>query len=164
MILDLRRIFSEVGSSLSIDDSIDMSDYEIGGVTPVKEPIAYVGCIKNSAGVVSLSYDAKVIYTSVCDRCAEPTTKVLPTMHFEHIIVTEQIGEDEEYIVAEDMQIDLDEIIRCDVALNLPSKFLCKDDCKGICSGCGRNLNKEACVCKKEIDPRLAVLQQLLDD
>lgn len=163
MILDLRRIFSEVGSSRNIETTVDMSGYQVGGEVPVSKPIAFVGCIKNAAGVVSLSYSADVTYTAPCDRCAEPTTKELPTMHFDHVIVTEQVGDDDEYLVAEDMQIDLDEVVLCDVALNLPTKFLCKEDCKGICFGCGKNLNFEECRCKPEIDPRLAVLQQLLD-
>ena len=81
MIFDLRQIFSEVGLKAEISESVDLSDYSVGGVAPVTKPIAYVGCIKNTAGVVSFSYDASVTYSAPCDRCAEPTTKDLPPMH-----------------------------------------------------------------------------------
>ncbi|MGB9809870.1 MAG: YceD family protein, partial [Caldanaerobacter sp.] len=49
------------------------------------------------------------------------------------------------------------------VILSLPMKFLCKEDCKGLCPICGTNLNYGSCSCKREdIDPRLEVLSKLL--
>ena len=36
-------------------------------------------------------------------------------------------------------------------------------ECKGLCCGCGVNLNVDTCKCEKEVDPRLAALRQLLD-
>ena len=47
--------------------------------------------------------------------------------------------------------------------LNLDSKLLCREDCKGLCSRCGKNLNLGPCDCRKEPDPRLAALAQLLE-
>ena len=41
--------------------------------------------------------------------------------------------------------------------------FISSEDCKGLCSRCGADLNLGPCACGKEIDPRLAVLSQLLD-
>ena len=46
----------------------------------------------------------------------------------------------------------------------MDTKNLCSPDCKGLCPGCGANLNHEACRCKKAVDPRLAKLAQLLED
>jgi len=52
-----------------------------------------------------------------------------------------------------------------EVILDLPSKHLCKDDCKGICFKCGKNLNEGECDCEtREVDPRLAKLMELLDN
>ena len=62
-----------------------------------------------------------------------------------------------------DEQLDLDELMGEVFILNLDTKNLCSEDCKGICPGCGADLNKEACRCKREIDPRLAKLAQLLE-
>ena len=50
-----------------------------------------------------------------------------------------------------------------DLVLELPLRYLCKPDCKGLCCRCGKNLNDGPCGCQKEIDPRLAALRQLLD-
>ena len=40
----------------------------------------------------------------------------------------------------------------------------CSEECKGLCPTCGKNLNHEKCNCKKEVDPRMAALLQLLDE
>ena len=45
--------------------------------------------------------------------------------------------------------LELDDDIREEIILNWPMKPLCKDDCRGICSGCGNNLNITSCACKK---------------
>ena len=45
----------------------------------------------------------------------------------------------------------------------LPTKVLCREDCKGICPNCGKDLNEEECNCKNEnIDPRLEALQNFV--
>jgi uncharacterized protein len=49
--------------------------------------------------------------------------------------------------------------------MEFPSRFLCSDDCKGLCQRCGKNLNEGACNCgKDEIDPRLAPLKKILEE
>ncbi len=58
---------------------------------------------------------------------------------------------------------DLDDIVTTTFVLNMDSKLLCSDDCKGLCFRCGANLNLGPCGCKPEPDSRFAVLQQLLD-
>ena len=62
-----------------------------------------------------------------------------------------------------DGKLDLSQLALEDVFLSLPSKLLCKEDCKGICPQCGKNLNEGPCGCKKEVDPRLAALLDFLD-
>ena len=60
-------------------------------------------------------------------------------------------------------QADLDDILTTAVVLNMDSKLLCSEDCKGLCPKCGADLNLGPCGCKPEMDPRLAVLQQFLN-
>lgn len=82
-----------------------------------------------------------------------------------HILVTEVNDEDnDDYIIIEDMKLDIAELTLEDIYLALPSKFLCSDDCKGVCPSCGVNLNTGSCSCKKEVDPRLEALLDLLND
>lgn len=59
-------------------------------------------------------------------------------------------------------QIDLDPILREQVLLALPMDAVCREDCKGLCSQCGQNLNEQQCACdQKVIDPRLAALKNI---
>ena len=57
----------------------------------------------------------------------------------------------------------MDEILSSLFILDMETKFLCREDCKGLCPTCGKNLNLGPCGCRKSLDPRFAVLEQLLD-
>ena len=70
----------------------------------------------------------------------------------------------DELLLVNELRFDLDPLITEDIFLDLPAKFLCKEDCKGMCYKCGKDLNTDSCSCKKDVDPRLAALQQLLDN
>lgn len=64
------------------------------------------------------------------------------------------------------MLIDSDEIdpiqlLQQQVYLSLPMKKLCSEGCRGICEGCGANLNEEQCQCKKETSSPFDVLAKL---
>lgn len=61
--------------------------------------------------------------------------------------------------------IDLTEPIKEDILLTLPSKPLCRKDCKGLCTKCGQDLNDKKCGCKKETkNLRLSDLDKLKFD
>jgi uncharacterized protein len=62
----------------------------------------------------------------------------------------------------EDEKIDLKELAREQILLNLPEQIFCTEDCKGLCDKCGANRNLINCNCEeKEIDPRWAALKNL---
>lgn len=64
--------------------------------------------------------------------------------------------------VIEGNTIDLDELVREQILLNLPEKIFCREDCRGLCEKCGANRNLINCNClDTEIDPRWAALKKL---
>lgn len=64
--------------------------------------------------------------------------------------------------IIEDGEIDLTELVREQILLNLPERTFCMEDCKGLCEKCGANRNLIDCNCiEKEIDPRWAALKDL---
>ena len=76
--------------------------------------------------------------------------------------VEEVVGE--EGVVLEGTILDVGNIAKNNIVVELPIRFLCKEDCKGICSQCGADLNITECNCKHEqFDERFAVLKKLLD-
>jgi uncharacterized protein len=61
-------------------------------------------------------------------------------------------------------ELDLQELAREQILLNIQMKSLCRESCKGLCPRCGADLNIETCSCvAKEIDPRLEVLKNFFE-
>jgi uncharacterized protein len=59
-------------------------------------------------------------------------------------------------------EIDLDAIVREQILLDLPMDGLCREDCRGLCSVCGQDLNVRECGCeRKVVDPRWAALKDI---
>ena len=99
------------------------------------------------------------------DRCARDFSREV-RFPIDVVLVTEladEENEDEWVFPLEGDSADLDDIVRTVFVLSLDSKLLCKEDCKGICQRCGKNLNDGPCNCQKELDPRFAALKQLLE-
>ena len=165
MILDLRRIFATENSVLDIDGCLDMSDVDIASGFPLKKPVQYKGSVKNSASVVLLKLEIQFQYTAPCDRCGE-LTSVCHSVTIEKSLATSlQRQESDTIILVPDMRLEVDELVYTEVILNLPSKHLCKENCKGLCAKCGKNLNEGSCRCDAgEPDPRFDKLRELLSD
>lgn len=163
MLLDLRRVFVEEIKELPFSGSFSMSDTEISGSYPFVSPVSYTGKVTAFAGEARMEAEVTFTFEIPCDRCLEPIRSEY-CYRFSHGLVRTLNQEDNnDYIQVEDEKIDVDELLRADILLELPSKFLCKPDCKGLCSQCGKNLNEGDCGCNKtRIDPRLEVLQQLI--
>ena len=162
--INLEPIFNEIGSTLKINHTLDLSDIEFSNERPMTEPCKVEGEIRNETDIVSLSATVTVLYSGNCDRCAKEVTKEY-TIPMEHTFVTElNDDQNDEYVLVPTMRFDLEGLATEDVLLSLPTKFLCSEDCKGICSRCGKNLNDGPCDCKPEIDPRLQALADMLDD
>ena len=163
MIIELESIFNTDGSSYEFDYELSLSHISVSGVNPLKSPVKVKGIVKNNTGIVTLWANVELIYSAACDRCAEETEKTYK-YDFSHNLIASLSNEDnDDFLVVSDMRLDLDELIEEDVNLELPTKFLCSEDCKGVCVMCGKNLNKDQCDCKKPIDPRLEGLLQFLE-
>ena len=165
MLLGLSKIIDCPGASIPFSVSVDLSDLLYGECYPVSEPVAASGVVRNTAGVLVMTGSIATTIHGVCDRCATDFDQQV-TFPSDVVLVTElsnEENEDEWVFPLEGDNADLEDIVRTVFVLNFDSKLLCKPDCKGLCCGCGRNLNNEACTCQKEIDPRFAALKQLLE-
>lgn len=165
MVVDLKRIFANDNSVLPIEYSLDLKDVEVSGIYPLKKPVTVSGTVSNKASLVELDAVITYEYAAPCDRCGTDTAKV-HTVKISKSLATAIEGEDSDTILlVPDMKLDLDELVYTEVIVSLPMKHLCKETCKGICPKCGKNLNDGECGCpKKEIDPRLSALADLLNN
>ncbi len=165
MQLNLAKIIDRPGAETAFQTQVDLHELQFGGSFPVTEPVSASGTIRNTAGVLLLSGTLSTTLHCVCDRCATPFTRAF-RLPLEAVLVTELQSEqeaDEWVFLLENDSVDLDDIVTTTLVLNMDSQLLCREDCKGLCARCGKNLNEGPCSCGKEIDPRLAVLAQLLE-
>ena len=132
-------------------------------------PMKVSGEITNTAGYMRMTLTMSVDYQAECARCLDTVTGCF-SLDLEKTVapkkLLENLDEDklDDYAIIEDGFLDMDEPLREQIEMEFPVRFLCKDDCKGLCSKCGHNLNKGDCGCqKKEIDPRLAPLAKILE-
>lgn len=162
MQLDLRTIFVQEGMSVPVDCEIDFSQFEEED-SPFAAPVHIIGSVENRSGIVTLDYEAEFEYHHACDRCAEDLERTLK-YSFSHILLEAVEDEnDDEIIEVPGLLLELDELAYSDILLALPTKYLCSEDCRGLCPQCGANLNEGNCSCITDtIDPRLAVLRDLL--
>ena len=165
MLLGLSKIIDCPGATVPFSTSVDLSDLCFGVSYPVSEPVKAEGMVRNTAGVLVMTGEINTCIHGTCDRCATAFDREI-NLPINVVLVTEMANEeneDEWVFPLEGDSADLEDIIRTVFVLNLDSKLLCKEDCKGICCRCGKNLNHEACTCQKELDPRFAALKQLLE-
>ena len=165
MLLGLSKIIDCPGASVPFSTSADLSDLRYGESYPVTEPVEASGTVRNTAGVLMMTGSLQTTIHGVCDRCAADFERFVE-FPIDVVLVTElsnEENEDEWVFHLEADAADLEDIVRTVFVLNLDSKLLCSEDCKGLCCRCGKNLNEGPCSCQKEIDPRFAALKQLLE-
>lgn len=164
LILDLKGLFVTEGLVIHKEYTLNMEDTMVNGEKPFTSPVKVNIQAENRAGLVKLSLATSFDYEKPCDRCGTDVAKCL-NYNFEHYLVTSLSGDqNDDYIETPDHTIDIDELVTTDILLELPSKHLCSDYCKGLCPKCGTDLNKSTCSCiTKDIDPRLEALKKLLD-
>ena len=165
MRLNLKDIINVPGAAVPFEFQMDLSELDFNGARPIDQPVQVTGRVRNMAGALVLEAEAKTTLHLSCDRCTKPFTKeqVVP---IDTLLATELADEssDDEIVLLDGDEVDLDEVATMAFVLAMDSKNLCSEDCKGICAGCGVDLNVGECRCKPEVDPRLAALAQLLED
>ena len=166
MLLGLNKIIETPGATVPFSTSVDLSDLCYGVSYPVTEPVRAEGQVRNTAGVLVMTGSIETTIHGTCDRCADHFDREI-SFPIDVVLVTElsnEENEDEWVFPLEGDSADLDDIVRTVFVLNLDSKLLCKEDCRGLCHRCGKNLNDGPCNCQKELDPRFAALKQLLEN
>ena len=162
MKLNLKKIIDMPGASVPFECELETEGLDFAGISRYVSAPSAEGCIYNEAGVLHLEADITASMICICDRCGEefPSIKETPV---DAVLVEENTGDDPELFVIQGEEADLDEILSTCFILDMETKFLCSEDCKGLCPTCGKNLNLGPCECRKQPDPRFAVLEQLLD-
>ena len=126
-------------TGLSLEETGTGAEFDLAGPGMVFTQLVTIRAeVQKIDGVVEIALTVKSAFTCNCDRCLEKMSRALQTA----VTVLRPVkGESE---------IDITQLAREEVLLGYPQKWLCRDDCKGLCVQCGRNLNKDFCNCRKQ--------------
>ena len=163
MLLNVKPILHTPGKRLDFQFELDLSDMEFSGRYPISRPVAVSGEVRNTAGILELTLNARSTLDAVCDRCGKAFVQEKDVLFACMLAEELQNEENDEIVLLEDGMVDVGELARTAFILDMDTKTLCSEDCKGLCPRCGADLNLGPCSCKKETDPRLAVLAKLLE-
>ena len=173
MILDLTKLLSGEVNRINVDFELqpELED----GLTVALDGVEFTslarvkGVITDNAGYMRLALTVSLDYSGECARCLAPVSGEFATDLEKTVATKDSLGdlsEDklDDYAIIEDGFLDIDSELFEQLEMEFPARFLCDEDCRGLCQRCGKNLNFESCDCMcREVDPRLLPLQKILD-
>ena len=154
------------------DITIEPVDIELDETTArLKGPVRANGKIEKHAGWFDIEGLIEADAEVDCSRCLEPVNLQLSIAFKERLVRGQKMndGPDGEVdpneldlSVFDDEHIDLNELVREQILLDLPEQIFCTENCQGLCPKCGANRNLIDCNCgDDEVDPRWAGLSNL---
>ena len=172
MLIEIKDFLSSSDQVMEVKGELDNqeSDYNIDNLDLIW-PIEFAGNIFKLDNDLLLDLCINYKYNTQCDRCLKPMVDEVE----EHIkaYFTRDLMEKEDEATIEYFQLDedgifLDDLIISQVITSIPLKKLCKEDCKGLCHICGKDLNEGPCDCtiaeEVDVDPRFEKLLNLFND
>lgn len=164
MRLNVNRVLHTPDSGEDFRFEMDLSDLEFGGEQPISQPVIVEGRVQNKAGMLLLELQARTTLHCRCSRCLDAFALDKVTDYDCVLAQEKQFDDSDEIVLLDHDEVDLDDLARTAFILDMDTVFLCSPDCQGLCPGCGANLNREDCRCRKQVDPRLAALAKLLEE
>ncbi|MBQ9428683.1 MAG: DUF177 domain-containing protein [Clostridia bacterium] len=175
MVLDITSILSGEKSRLDIDYMLtipkEATDTRSMNLSDVSFPTAarVTGQLTDNAGYMRLTLSVVLPYVTLCARCAREVRGEF-AIDFARTVVTEGMIEDaekkeEDFAVSENGKLDIDGQLIEILSLEFPMRILCKEDCKGLCPRCGKDLNDGPCDCRTgEIHPAFAAILKQFEE
>ncbi len=171
MKLNIESLYNKEIRSKDFDLSENVSSFEFSGVEyKLVSPVHLSGQISKAGQNFLLKAKVEFVFLGSCNRCLADV-KVPVEYNIDAYLMREEYDESEfedvDVFEINSSDVDLMKIIDSTLCFNMPQRILCSEYCKGICSGCGVNLNTENCKCEDsidvdDIDPRFAKLKELL--
>ena len=135
------------------------------------EPAVVRGRASCKAGEVEVSGTLKAKVETLCARCLKPVAVPISSDFSERFVKAVSWRSEEQHeLNCEDLNlavfdgemIDLDQLVREEILLAIPTQVLCREDCKGLCAICGVDRNLTNCECEtRRVDSRWEKLKDL---
>lgn len=169
MLINLTDVFTSEGKVRRESFTYERTDVEYWGERyPILRKSSAEIVFRNiGEGKVVLTGTMKLVLEIPCDRCLEPVQEALD-LSFERELLSpeaeEQSEDADEQSFMVGYEFDVEAFIEGEISLNMPTKVLCKPECKGICRVCGKNLNEGECGCDTFVpDPRMAAIKDIYE-
>jgi uncharacterized protein len=148
------------GAQRDVQVDVPLPDLAAGPVAvPPDEPVHVEATLERIPEGIVVRGEVDVTWVAECSRCLRPLRGTL-AVGIDELFEPNPI-DGETYLLDHD-SIDLDQVVRDAVVLELPLAPHCRDDCSGLCPTCGADRNEVACGCVDEVDdPRWAALRSL---
>ena len=163
----VKSLIKDPSLVITVKESLELEPRKYNGeLVEFLTPVRVEGELRHVGGWIiefkgTLDFDVRM----ACGRCTRPTDLPLHSDMVQRYIADRQENEsgDEDVEVYFDEVIDLSDLIYSEISLAIPMKVLCREDCKGLCPHCGKDLNEGPCDCSQEdTDPRWDALKSLL--
>ena len=148
-------------------DELDVSAHAF----TLSESAHISGRIKPSGKDFHVTGELKAAVAITCDRCLRdlfiPVHETFKLVYVPADEARSSHGEREvnaqelDFVYLEGDELDVDQLIRDQLELALPTRILCRDNCRGLCAQCGADLNDTTCQCAAPVDPRWQALADL---
>jgi uncharacterized protein len=160
---DLRKLRLRSGDQAREALEIELEPLLLGGQSYEARPNPAPGELKvtraSSGTILELAFDISL--DGPCFRCLQDADLALQ-LRLREYEATKPESDDERTEYLDDDRLDLSAWAHDSIALALPDKILCRDDCAGLCPECGKDLNLEPHEHVEErVDPRWAALEAL---
>ena len=169
MKLDITKGIQQKGFDVAFDllDSWTEDRWN-GDSVEYTAPVTLSGMYMLADETVIVRGIARAEITSPCARCLKPTVTTVEAdveeAFFRDVDGTLEVDEDQ--FKYSGHVLELDDAVRSAILLELPSRILCREDCKGLCCQCGQDLNINECSCQKDLTNRnpFSALASLLNE
>jgi len=167
--LDITSIIKNNGGIIKFQLEDYLEDLRTGlGTVSFTGPVEFSGSVANNNGMLVLKGLAKVSYETFCDRCGERIERELAITVDEGIVeksetVDDTVEENEEdWFTYSGNTLELDRILADYILTNIPMSHICREDCPGIDSGNGAELEGESGG-TDSVDSRFEALKGFFD-
>lgn len=171
MLIDLNEVLKNDGKVMKADASLGFAVFTSKlGKFPIVGSEPFPLTITNKGERKLLIQGSTTVTLKIpCDRCLEDVLVPLELRFEKEVDMSQSEGErraalDEQNYI-EGYNLDVDKLVCSEILVSWPSKVLCSEECKGICTTCGTNLNLGTCDCKPtDLDPRMAKIQEIFNN
>lgn len=134
------------------------------------EPVKVAGQIRRKSGELEICGELHTKVASPCARCLKEVELPIDVQFAERFVAGvswrneehHELSKDDLDLGLVDEAIELNDLVKEEILLALPSHLLCNESCKGICPTCGVDRNSSDCKCEsRQVDARWEKLKDL---